>query len=123
MAKRNARGPRRLGLALAIVSPSAQTAGLLLGLLICAILGGGLIAFKITSGATEPVYGAIVGLGFEETDYGSRPYANVSVDDRFARVTLRSGSLCRTGDRIALHRRKALLGYQYGVTPSGCGRP
>jgi hypothetical protein len=123
MAKLKARDLRRLSLALAMSSPSAQTVGLLLGLMICAIVGGGLVAFKVAGGPAAPVYGAIVGLGFAETDFGSRPYANVSVDDRFARVTLARGSLCRTGDRIALHRRKAPWGYRYMIAPSGCGRP
>lgn len=122
MAKPKPRDLRGLRLALAMSSPGAQAIGLLLGFMICAIVGGGVVAFKMAGGPAEPVYGAIVGLGFAETDDGSWPYANVSVDDRLARVALARGSLCRTGDRIALHRRKALLGYHYGIAPSGCGR-
>jgi hypothetical protein len=100
-----------------------RVVGLLLGLAVCAMLGGATLMITLPTSPSKTVYGAITGLGFDETDHGSLPYAHVSVGDRRIRVTLPRGSICRTGDRVVLAQSKMRLGYRYDFAPPGCTRP
>jgi hypothetical protein len=83
----------------------------------------GLVATSVPTGPPRVVDGVIASLGFAETERGSEPYADVLVDGRSARVGLARGSLCRTGDRVALTRQRAGVGERYALAPPGCTRP
>ncbi len=97
--------------------------GLWLGIAICAALCGLMLLITAPWNPIEPARGVVIALGFGETDDGSRPYANVSVDGGIAKVRLPMGSLCQTGDHIQLERHKAPLGYRYSSALAGCTRP
>jgi len=114
---------RRLGLALAIVPLGGHLGGLLLGFAIIAVVGGLFFGLTTPMGPPVQVYGVVTRLGFAETDFGSRPYVIVRLEDREARVRLPRGGLCRTGDRIVLYALRAPLGVRYRVAPGGCDRP
>lgn len=116
---------RELRRALAALKGGGEShvGGLWLGIALCAALCGLALAISAPWSAVEPAQGVVVMLGFGEGDSGSRPYANVSVDRGIAKVSLPLGSLCQTGDRIQLERRKAPLGYRYSSALAGCTRP
>jgi hypothetical protein len=111
---------RRLSAAAGVESPHGEALGLVLGIVVCCTLGGLLVAFYMSGGPPVRVYGAVIGQHLAETDFGTRLYARVQVDDRQPLVALPAGIVCQRGDRIELNRRKALLGYRYTVRPAGC---
>ena len=113
---------RRLRAAMGVEGPGRRWIGLLLGVLVASAAGALILLTMIGGGPPVIVYGAVQGFGLVETDYGSRPSAQVWVDDRAAQVLITRATTCRVGDRIKLHRRRGLLGYRYlPALPSPCG--
>jgi len=111
---------RRLNAAAGADSPNGEILGLAIAVVVCCAFGGSLVAFYLSGGAPSAVDGAVIGQHLAETDYGTRLFARVQVDDRQPLVALPPGMVCRPGDRIALNRRKAVLGFRYTVRPEGC---
>lgn len=114
---------RQISAALGAESPHGGALGLLLGIGMCCAFGALLVAFYLSGGPPVRVYGAVLGQHLAETDFGTRVYARVQVDDRQPMVTLPVGVICQRGDRIELNRRKALLGYRYSVRLGGASAP
>lgn len=94
--------------------------------------GGGLLA--VIAGLVWMLYptgpvihtsGAIVGLGFHETDQGSVSTASVRTDRGVRRIELPARFQCRIGDTIQLRRRPVRFGEVFAVarTPKPCARP
>lgn len=82
-----------------------------------AVLLGGLAWLQWPMGATRQLEGRIVGIGFIDTDEGSRQVASVRADGRDFRVRLPQRHGCKAGDRIALSDMPTRFGRRTGVAP------
>lgn len=97
-----------------------------------ALWGGGLLAviagliwLLYPTGPVIPMSGAVVGLGFQETDQGSIATASVRADRGVYRMRLPTRHQCRIGDAIQLRRRSVRFGEMVAVArvPRPCARP
>lgn len=94
---------------LIIVAVVTPVLALLLWLIISTIL---------PLGPVTTVEGRIVGMGYVETDRGSRRTASIELEDGVVRTALPERHGCRVGDRIELRRRQVRFGYSYGIGPT-----
>ncbi|WP_296598061.1 hypothetical protein [Phenylobacterium sp.] len=122
MTKVDAARQRRASLQI-IASQVRERTGLAAAIATILAFCGGLAMLSLPKGPARAAYGMVTGLGFDETQEGSRPYADVSVEGRSIHVALPGDMVCRVGDRIALARQKTVAGERHTVTPPGCDRP
>jgi hypothetical protein len=104
-------------------SGADQWVGLLLGAGLIAAAAAAGIALQVPIHVSAPLYGAVVGVGGEETDEGLRLVARVRVADGVVVVRLPSHTVCTVGDRIALQKRRTLVRTYYAATQEGCSQP
>lgn len=93
----------------------------LLLLALAAVLVGG-IWLTAPRGPPEAVYGRVSGFRIEESETGSHMNVLARVGDRDVIASFAAPGACLKGDRIALWRRRTVLGEHYSVRGEVCGR-